>query len=628
MCGICVVARDGRPAEAELLRRMCDRIVHRGPDAEGIDVDGAVGLGMRRLRVIDPAGGDQPMFNEDRSLAVVFNGEIYNHCALRDELAARGHRFATRSDTEVIVHGYAAWGQAVVERLRGMFAFAVHDRRRGRVVLARDRLGIKPLYWTEAGGDLYAASELKSLRAVPDLPLTLDEVALDQYVALLYIPAPRTIFREVCKLPPGHLLIKDPGRPAELRRYWRLQARPDRTRTEAEWIGAVRHALDDAVRCHLAADVPLGVFLSGGIDSSAIVASAARVAGGRLKTFSLGFPAADAGFDERPFARQIAARFGTDHQELEVAPDIGEAIQALARVFDEPLGDAGAVPNLLICRAARHQLTVALSGLGGDELAGGYQRYLGVMAAEWYRLMPRVLRRGLVRRLVEALPEPRAGGRAVDQAKRFVRAAELPLVDRFFAFSSPLEPARRAALYRPELRERVALDSARALFEALGAEQPEADPLNRILAVDQQTYLVDDLLAVADRTSMAASLELRVPFLDHPFVELMATVPGDLKIRGRQKKYLLKRALEADLPADILYRRKAGFSLPLARWLREDLRGLLEDHLSPAALARRGWFEPSVVAQLKTEHFTRRRNNATILWALMMFQLWAEEWFR
>ncbi len=628
MCGICVVARDGRPAEAELLRRMCDRIVHRGPDAEGIDVDGAVGLGMRRLRVIDPAGGDQPMFNEDRSLAVVFNGEIYNHRALRDELAARGHRFATRSDTEVIVHGYAAWGQAVVERLRGMFAFAVHDRRRGRVVLARDRLGIKPLYWTEAGGDLYAASELKSLRAVPDLPLTLDEVALDQYVALLYIPAPRTIFREVCKLPPGHLLIKDPGRPAELRRYWRLQARPDRTRTEAEWIGAVRHALDDAVRCHLAADVPLGVFLSGGIDSSAIVASAARVAGGRLKTFSLGFPAADAGFDERPFARQIAARFGTDHQELEVAPDIGEAIQALARVFDEPLGDAGAVPNLLICRAARRQLTVALSGLGGDELAGGYQRYLGVMAAEWYRLMPGVLRRGIVRRLVEALPEPRTGGRAVDQAKRFVRAAELPRVDRFFAFSSPLEPARRAALYRPELRERVALDSARALFEALGAEQPEADPLNRILAVDQQTYLVDDLLAVADRTSMAASLELRVPFLDHPFVELMATVPGDLKIRGRQKKYLLKRALEADLPADILYRRKAGFSLPLARWLREDLRGLLEDHLSPAALARRRWFEPSVVAQLKTEHFTRRRNNATILWALMMFQLWAEEWFR
>jgi asparagine synthase (glutamine-hydrolysing) len=627
MCGICVVACDVGAVEAELLHGMCERMVHRGPDAEGLHVEGRVGLGMRRLSVIDLPGGQQPIFNEDRSMAIVFNGEIYNYRELREDLVARGHTFSTASDTEAILHAYEEYGAAAVTRLRGMFAFAIHERKSGRLFLARDRLGIKPLHWAEAGGRFYAASELKSLRGLPGLPLTLDEVALDQYFSLLYVPAPRTIFREIKKLPPGYLLVKDPGQPAVIRRYWQLHARPDDARSEAEWISGVGRGLDDAVASHLGADVPLGVFLSGGVDSSALVASMSRAGVGRIKTFSIGFPAEYAAFDERPFARQVAARFGTDHREVEVTPDIGEAMEALGAIFDEPLGDSGAVPNLLVCRLAREHLTVALSGLGGDELAGGYQRYLGVAVAEWYRKIPAFLRNDVVRRLVDLIPESRGGARGIDQAKRFVRASELPFVERFFAFSSPLERTRREALYQPELRARVALDSALERMQVLAAEQPDADLLNKLLCIDQQTYLVDDLLTVADRTSMAASLEVRVPFLDHPFVELMASVPGRLKLRGRQKKYLLKRALAADLPAAILHRKKAGFSLPLARWLREDLRGMVDELLAPERLRQQGWFAPSVVETLKAEHLARRRNNSTVLWALMMFQLWVRQWW-
>jgi asparagine synthase (glutamine-hydrolysing) len=629
MCGICVVVSDVGAVDPALLHGMCERIVHRGPNAEGLHVDGPVGLGMRRLSVIDLEGGGQPIFNEDRSMAIVFNGEIYNYRELRAELIRRGHAFRTASDTEAILHGYEEFGEEVVDRLRGMFAFAIHERSTGRVFLARDRLGIKPLHWAEVGGRFYAVSELKSLRGIAGLPLTLDEVALDQYFSLLYVPAPRTIFREVKKLLPGHYLVKDPGKPAVTRRYWQLHARADRSLSEREWIGEVRRGLDAAVASHLGADVPLGVFLSGGVDSSAVLASMSRVAGGgRIKTFSIGFPPEYAAFDERQFARQVAARFGTEHEELEVEPNINEAIQTLGKIFDEPMGDSGAVPNLFVSRMARKQLTVALSGLGGDELCGGYERYLGVQIAEWYLRVPPFLRHDVVRRLVDLIPESRAGRSGIDHAKRFLRSGELPYVERFFAFSSPLERERREALYRPELRERVVLDSALDRMRALGAEQTDADLLNKILCIDQQTYMVDDLLTVADRTSMAYSLEVRVPFLDHPFVELMATVPGNLKIKHREKKHLLKRALEADLPPEILYRKKAGFSLPLARWLREDLRPLCDEFLAPEALRKQGWFEPEAVESLKAEHHDRRRNNATALWALMMFQLWAREWYQ
>ena len=624
MCGICVIVDDRGNVKAPMVRALCDRITHRGPDSEGIAVSGRVGLGMRRLSIIDLEGGRQPIFNEDGTLAIVFNGEIYNYRELKRDLIQRGHRFATASDTEVIVHLYEEYGDRAVERLRGMFAFAIHDRTTGRVFAARDRLGIKPLHYLEQDGRCYLVSELKSLRAVPDVVLSLDEIALDQYLSLLYIPAPRTIFREARKLPPGYFLIKDPGHPLQVHRYWRLESRPRAGLTEAEWIAGFRERFDDAVSSHLVADVPLGVFLSGGVDSSGIVAAMARAAPGRIKTFSIGFPQEYADFDERPYAFQVAQQYGTDHEELEVEPQIDDLIHRLGTIFDEPMGDSGAVPNLLVCELARQRLTVALSGLGGDELCAGYQRYQGVLAAEWYRKIPRPLRERVVRRLVEVIPESRKGRRGVDQAKRFVRSADLPWIERFFAYSSPIDRDQRAALYSPDLRERVEIDSALERMRALGDEQSEADMLNRLLAVDQQTYLVDDLLTVADRTSMAVSLELRVPFLDHLLVEFMAQVPGRLKIKGNRKKYLLKRAFAADLPGTILERKKAGFSIPLARWLREDLRGLVEDHLSPDRLHRQGYFEPCVVEQLKREHFDRKRNHSTVLWGLLMFQLWAE----
>jgi asparagine synthase (glutamine-hydrolysing) len=627
MCGICVVVHDRKPGDPVLVRHMCDRITHRGPDSAGYHVSGRVGLGMRRLRIIDLNTGDQPIFNEDRSLTIVFNGEIYNYRELRTRLLAKGHRFATASDTEVIVHLYEDMGAKAVTELSGMFALAIHDRESDRVFLARDRLGIKPLYYAETPDGLYAASEIKSLLAVPGIGRALDEVALDQYFSLLYIPAPRTIFREIRKLPPGHVLIKDPGRPAVVERYWQVKSEPQPARAEPELIEEFRARFDAAVASHLVADVPLGVFLSGGIDSGALVASMAR-AGATIRTLSLGFPPEYRDFDERRHAKLVAERYHTKHEEIVVEPKIHETVHTLARVFDEPMGDSGAVPNYLVCEGARRSVTVALSGLGGDELSAGYQRYLGMQLAEHYRKLPAAVRDGAVRRLVEAMPEPAKGGRVVDQAKRFVRHAALPWLERFYAFSSPMDRDRRAALYAPALRARVELDSALELMRRLASEQSSADPVNRMLCIDLQSYMVDDLLAVADRTSMAVSLEVRVPYLDHSLVEFMAGVPGNLKVRGMRKKHFLKMAFQHDLPKEILQRKKSGFSLPVARWLREDLRGLLEDTLSVSRLNRDGLFDAAVVADIKREHYTRRRDRSSTLWALLMFHLWADQYAR
>ena len=625
MCGICVAVCDREPVSPDLIRCMCDQIAHRGPDSAGYNVSGRVGLGMRRLRIIDLDTGDQPIFNEDRSLAIVFNGEIYNYRELRSALLACGHRFETASDTEVIVHLYEDMGAKCVSRLSGMFALAIHDRNSDRVFLARDRLGIKPLYYAETLEGLYAASEIKSLLAVPGIGRTIDEVALDQYFSLLYVPAPRTIFRGIRKLPPGHILIKDPGRPAVVERYWKVTSEPKPVRAEPELIEEFRERFDAAVASHLVSDVPLGVFLSGGIDSGALVASMART-GANVRTLSLGFPPEYREFDERRQAKLVADRYCTAHEEIVVEPNIHDTVHTLSRVFDEPMGDSGAVPNYLVCKGARRSVTVALSGLGGDELSGGYQRYLGMQLAENYRKLPKILRESAFRRAVEAMPEPAAGVRIVDQLKRFVRYADLPWLERFHAFSSPIDRDRRAALYTPALRACVELDSTLDLMRRLAAEQSGADPVNRMLCIDLQSYMVDDLLAVADRTSMAVSLEVRVPYLDHSLVEFMTSVPGTLKVRGLQKKYFLRKAFEHDLPSEILHRRKSGFSLPVARWLREDLRGLLEDTLSVSRLNRDGLFDPAEVADLKREHYSRKRDRSSTLWALLMFHLWADQY--
>jgi asparagine synthase (glutamine-hydrolysing) len=625
MCGITVVVRDRDHVDAALVTRMCDRIRHRGPDSAGYHIAGRIGLGMRRLSVIDLDTGDQPIFNEDRSLAIVFNGEIYNYRQLRARLLDQGHRFETASDTEAIVHLYEALGAEAISQLDGMFALAIHERDTDRVFLARDRLGIKPLYYVETADGLYAGSEIKSLLAVPGVGRAIDDVALDQYFSLQYVPSPRTIFSEIKKLPPGHLLIKDPGRPAVVRRYWQLESQPVQHRSEQELIEEFRGRFDAAVASHLVSDVPLGVFLSGGIDSGALVASMAR-AGANIKTISLGFPEQYRDFDERRHARLVAERYATTHEEIEVEPKIRDTVHELARTFDEPMGDSGAVPNYLVCRSARRSVTVALSGLGGDELSAGYQRYLGMQVAEHYRKIPAVVREHGIRALVQALPEPAGGVRMVDQAKRFVQNAALPWTERFYAFSSPLTREERSALYTPALRSRVQLDSALSLMRELGDHQPNADLVNRMLCIDIQTYMVDDLLAVADRTSMAASLEVRVPYLDHALVEFMAGVPGPMKLGGLQKKRFLRRAFERDLPPEILHRKKSGFSLPVARWLREDLRSLLDETMPEARIKRDGLFDPAFIAELRRQHDGRERDRSSVLWALLMFHLWYDEY--
>lgn len=625
MCGIAVGISKTGPMDPSLIRLMCDQIVHRGPDSAGYHIAGGMGLGMRRLSIIDLNTGDQPIFNEDRSLAIVFNGEIYNYRELRAGLISRGHTLLTHSDTEVVIHLYEELGPKALSELNGMFGLAIADLKRGSLFIARDRLGIKPLYYTETANGLYAASEIKSLLVVPGLDRTQDRVALDQYFSLLYVPEPRSIFRDVKKLPPGCYIVQEPGLPARIERYWTLPSRANTSRSRPELIEEFRSRFDAAVACHLISDVPLGVFLSGGIDSGALVASMAR-AGASTQTLSLGFPDEYRDFDERRYARLVADRYGTQHQEIIVEPNIRDTIHELAQVFDEPIGDSGAVPNFLICRAARRSVKVALSGLGGDELSAGYQRYLGMLLAERYRKFPAWLRERVVRPLVNALPEPKKGALGVDRGKRFVRDAALPWLERYFAFSSAADRGQRELLYTPDLRSEVELDSALELMRGIAAAHVDADPINGLLCIDLLSYTLDDLLVVADRTSMAASLEVRVPFLDHTLVEFMATVPGMMKISGMEKKSFLRDAFRRDLPAEILDRKKSGFSLPVARWLREDLRPLLEDTLSEARLKRDGLFDVSVVNQWKREHFERSRNRSSILWALLMYHLWADHY--
>jgi asparagine synthase (glutamine-hydrolysing) len=419
--------------------------------------------------------------------------------------------------------------------------------------------------------------------------------------------------------------VKAPDEPLQICRFWSLEFRSGAVRSSADWIEEYRERFADAVESHLVADVPVGVFLSGGLDSSSIVAFMARSGHRDIRTFSIGFGAEFSGFDERPRARQVASRYGTIHEEVTVDPDVRDVIRKLGALFDEPMGDSGAVPNAIVCQMAREHLKVVLSGLGGDELGGGYERYLGVTLAEQYRRFPGWFR-DTVQRAVEGIPESRNGNRGVDRAKRFVRSAGLPWVERYFAFVSPLSRERRASLYAPCLREAVDLDSVLTVLRQLASTKPDHDLINELLHIDTNTYLVDDLLTVTDRVSMAVSLEARVPLLDHPLVEFMATMPGDLKVRRWEKKYLMKRAVARDLPREVVYGKKSGFSLPIARWLREDLRPQLEEALSPERIQQQGLFQSAAVEALKTEHFDRRRNHSGILWALLMFQLWAENY--
>jgi asparagine synthase (glutamine-hydrolysing) len=605
MCGICGLA--GNP-DADRLAAMSAALEHRGPDSAGELIDGPVALAARRLSIIDLAGGDQPIANEDGTCVVVQNGEIYNYPELRRELERDGHVFRTHSDTEGIVHLYEQHGLGFAERLRGMFAVAIWDARERRLVLARDRYGIKPLYYRHAGGELAFASEL---RALPRGEIDLD--ALEAFLAFNSIPAPYSIFRDVRKLPAGHVLVWREDGSLRLERY----ARPGPVEKlqgddEAELLEELRARLRDSVRAHLLADVPVGVLLSGGVDSATLAALAAQETAEAVHTFTIGF--AERSFDERADARRVAERYATNHHELLLHPDPTLLLPALADAFDEPFADSSALPTYLVSQLAAEHVKVALSGEGGDELFGGYYTYAADLLAD--RLGP--LAR-LASPFVERLPN--TGGKASFEyrAKRFVRAAHLPPLERHHGWKEIFSPDARAELtgHRSEFDP---VDVYRERYR----ETEGADGLARLQDVDFGIYLVDDLLVKTDRASMAHSLEARVPFLDPMVTNFAFALPERYKVRGLSKKVLLRKAVEPLVPREVVHGRKRGFSIPAAAWLRGELAPFARETLSRDTLVRQGFFRPEAVARLLDEHVRGKENNSHRLWGLLAFTLWYE----
>ena len=611
MCGIAGIVRaPGEPPSRETLDEMGLALAHRGPDDAARALYGRAGFAFRRLSIIDVAGGAQPIDNEDGTAHVVLNGEVYNHAELRAELEGRGHRFRTRSDVETVVHGYEEWGDGVVARLRGMFAFALWDEPRQRLLLARDRLGKKPLVYHESGGRLSFASELRALLRDPEVPRRPDLGAIHRYLTLQYVPAPLTAFESVRKLPPAHLLVFEDGR-ARVERYWTLSFQPPLALDEAEAASEVRRLLRDAVRVRLMSEVPLGAFLSGGLDSSSVVALMAEF--GPVKTFSVGFE--DEDYSELPYARQVAARYGTDHHEFVVKPDAAEILPRLVEHYGEPFADSSALPTWYLARLTRQHVTVALNGDGGDELFAGYDRYRALTA---YRLLARLPAGGGPARALAAS----AGTTLPARVRRLLAAASSTPEESYARTVSVFAPEEVLRLYTPEMiahtRGVDPYDGLRGAFAASDAP----DLLGRTLHVDTLTYLPGDLLVKVDIATMAHGLEARSPLLDHPLVEFAARLPSRLKRRGSRGKRVLRRAVADLLPPAVLRRPKAGFGVPIGRWFGGELRGHLEDILlSPAALGR-GFFDPEAVRALVRSHRPGFRGRSAQLWALLMLELW------
>ena len=607
MCGICGIASTTGSAVTDRVAAMSATLVHRGPDSYGQFSDGDVALAARRLSIIDLETGDQPIANENSTLHVVQNGEIYNYRELRRELERAGHHFRTQGDTEVLLHLYEEHGDRFAERLRGMFAIAIWDASHRRLVLARDRFGIKPLYYRAADNELAFASEL---RALPRGEIDLE--ALEAFLAFNSVPAPLTIFREIRKLPPGHVLIWEEGR-VELRRFARPAPLEElREDEEAELVEELRSRVRDSVRAHLVSDVPVGVLLSGGVDSAFLAALAAEESSEQLRTFSIGFE--ERSFDELAGARLVAERYGTQHRELVLRPDAALLLPALADAFDEPFADSSALPTYLVSQLAASDVKVALSGEGGDELFGGYYTYAADLLAERVGGLAR-----LARPLVERLPTSSSRASFDYKAKRFVRAAHLPSLERHHGWKEIFSPELRAAL----TGRSSAFDPVDILRDRY-RETEGADELARLQDVDLGIYLVDDLLVKTDRASMAHSLEARVPYLDTVVTNLALALPTRHKIRGLSKKVLLRKAAAPLLPREIVHGKKRGFSIPAAAWLRGELEPFARQTLSRETLHRQGFFHPDVVTRLLDDHVAGREDRSRQLWGLLAFTLWHE----
>jgi asparagine synthase (glutamine-hydrolysing) len=635
MCGIAgfvesaVVSNPLHPdAGRALVHAMCEAIRHRGPDDEGLLAEPGAGIGMRRLSIIDLSTGHQPIHNEDGTIWIVFNGEIYNYRELRATLEAAGHRFYTNTDTETIVHAYEQWGTAAIGRLRGMFGLAIWNRRDRSMLIARDRVGIKPIYYAEVDRRLYFGSELKTLLCAPDVPRELDLEALDHYLSFLYTPRDRSIFRAVRKLPPGHLLEWRDG-VARVERYWEIPAAETFGGSEADATAQLHDVLIDAVRSHLVSDVPLGAFLSGGIDSSVVVGLMAKASGGRVKTFSIGFD--EPAFDELDHARTVARHFGTDHHEFVVKPDALGILDDLVSHFDEPFADSSAIPTWYVSQIARQHVTVVLSGDGGDELFGGYDRYVPhprVLAFDRYS--PRALRR-VAAIAARALPH---GARGKNFLRHVSRDDQGRYLDAIRFFGSDEKPALLSADVRRELtgadpEQRLARHFAR--FR--GLPWP-----SQMMRFDAETYLPEDVLTKVDRMSMAHSIESRVPLLDNEVIRFASSLPASLKIKNGRRKHILKEVAATLLPKEIIDRRKQGFGVPIGVWFRRGadqtgphaesrggpsgLRELFADTLLSPRAMQRGYFQPAFVRQLVNEHLAGTRDHTLRLWQLVVFERW------
>lgn len=622
MCGIVgIVRNDSRAVDDVLLARMCAAIAHRGPDDDGFYVNGSVGLGMRRLSIIDVAGGHQPIHNQDRSAWIVFNGEIYNYRELREKLEKLGHTFYTNSDTEAIVHAYDRYGADCPKHLRGMFAFAIWDERKQELFLARDRVGKKPLLYAAVNGGLVFGSEFSALLLHPDISRDIDREAIHYYLSFMCVPAPLTAYRGIKKLEPGHSLrFRQSDSKITIERYWQ----PDFSRkikiSEQEAGERAIELLRDAVRVRLMSEVPLGAFLSGGIDSSAVVALMSEESSEPVKTFSIGFEEQD--FSELHHARRVAEHVGAEHHEFIVRPDGMEVLPLLVEHYGEPYADSSAIPTYYVSRETRKHVTVALNGDGGDECFAGYERYVAMSLAERYRKVPGVMRDSLIQQVVSLLPSSELKRGRIRNVKRFLEAASLGPVERYLRWVSVLDRKTKAALYSPEMLDETRNFDPASLISPWFARANGAGIVDASLLADTMTYLPNDLLVKVDIASMAVSLEARSPFLDHHLIEFAASLPENLKLRGLTTKYLLKRVLQKMVPLKNLNRPKMGFGVPIGNWFRNQMKKFLgETLLSDRALSR-GLFKRAEVQRMYDMHVNSERDYAHQLWTLLMLELW------
>ncbi|WNM63986.1 asparagine synthase (glutamine-hydrolyzing) [Candidatus Nitrospira neomarina] len=621
MCGICGIFNvwSGEPVHHAMIERMADTLVHRGPDDAGYYVTGPIGLGHRRLSIIDLEGGHQPMANEDQSVWVVFNGEIYNFQSLHHDLVRKGHQFKTWSDTEVIVHAYEEYGEECFQFFRGMFAIALWDGSKKKLVLARDRVGKKPLYYLVDKDQVAFASEMKAILTVPGVKKEIDLQALSDYFSLLYVPAPKSINKAIRKVQPGHFVrITEKG--VEEKEYWDLHFDPNPHRREDEWEERLMDALKEATQLRLISDVPLGAFLSGGIDSSAVVGLMSLLTGKPVQTSSIGFVEEE--FNELEYAREIANRFKADHHEVIVKPDAAHILEKLVWFYDEPFADSSAIPTYYVSQVAREYVTVALSGDGGDENFAGYRRYAFDKREEDLRsLLPPGLRKAVFGPLSVLYPK-------MDWAPRMFRgkatfeSLACSHLEAYFRSVSAVSPELKSVLLSQDVLHQLGEYETFELFRSYYEKPVGLDSFSRILYLDIKTYLPDDILVKVDRASMAHSLEVRAPLLDHEFMELVATIPFHLKLRGSTGKYIFKKALGHMLPASILHREKMGFGIPLALWLRQDLKSLAGDVIFSSH--DDGLLNKKTVERFWREHQSGLHDRSTVLWTILMFRLWQQ----